>query len=217
MIDIIKLGIVLTIISVVAALAIAFTNSKTKDRILFQQQLAEQTALQEIMPEGVSISEKKGTCQTCPEKYWVGSNGDDTVFAFRISSRGYSSEIVYLVGMKTDGSIAGLTILEQGETPGLGSRVQEVISKNYFWNGLFGKKEAGPPWFTTQFEGININNEIKIDKSMGEWHTLGSDEQASLQAQNAITSITGSTISTKAVIRGLEQQARTYLKAIQGK
>ena len=215
MIDIIKLSVVLTVISVIAALAIAATNVKTRDLILEQQRLAESNALQQIMPEGVKITEKSGQGQE-PQQYWVGTYGDETLYAFKIASRGYSSDINYFVSVTPEGIIKGMAVLEQGETPGLGSRVQEVISKKYVWNGLFGKKEAGSHWFTEQFSGINISQEINIDKSNGEWHKLDESQRQKLQSSNAITAITGSTISTRAVTRGLQTQARAYLNAIQG-
>lgn len=110
----------------------------------------------------------------------------------------------------------GMKILEQSETPGLGSRVQESISKKYIWNGFFGKKEEGLNWFTKQFEGIDIKKVITINKTAGEWHKLGGEQRNNLLTSNEITAITGSTISTRAVTRGLENQARSYLNAIQG-
>lgn len=214
--DIIKLTVVLTIVSITAALAITFTNSKTKDRIIEQQQDAQKSALEQILPKGSEIAEKQSTCNKCPPQYWVVQHNGENIYAFNISSRGYSGDIKYLVSVTSAGKIVGLTILEQTETPGLGSRVQESISKKYIWNGLLGKKEEGIRWFTKQFEGIDITQNITIDKTTGEWHKIDDEQRAKLKDENKITSITGSTISTRAVTRGLENQARAYLNALQG-
>ncbi len=216
MADIIKLTVVLTIVSVIAALAIAFTNSKTKDRILEQNQMAEKSALQQIMPQNSEIAEMHCSSSECPSQYWSAEDQNQTVYAFKILSRGYAGDIKFLVSITEDGKIVGMNILEQSETPGLGARVSESISKKYIWNGLFGKKEEGLRWFTKQFEGIDITKNIKIDKTIGEWHKLDSNKRNELLSQNSITAITGSTISTKAITSGLEKQARAYLNALQG-
>lgn len=215
MIDIIKLSFMLTIISVAAALLIAFTNLKTRDRIHEQQQIAQQNALEQVVPSGMSINECNGENPSCPQQYWIAQDGTDTVFIFKIINKGYSGNITYFVGTDRNGSIEGMSILEQSETPGLGSRTQEEISDKYFWNGLFSKKEAGKSWFSQQFKGINLNEQINIEKSVGEWHKLGMEEKEKLISDNAVTAITGATISTQAVVNGIQDQARSYLKAIQ--
>jgi len=214
-IDIIKLSFMLTIISVAAALLIAFTNLKTRDRIHEQQQVAQQNALEQVVPSGMSINECNGENPPCPQQYWIAQDGTDTVFIFKIINKGYSGNITYFVGTDRNGSIEGMSILEQSETPGLGSRTQEEISDKYFWNGLFSKKETGKSWFSQQFKGINLNEQINIEKSVGEWHKLGMEEKEKLISDNAVTAITGATISTQAVVNGIQDQARSYLKAIQ--
>lgn len=216
MTDIIKLTSVLTVITLAAAAAIAVTNSKTKDRIAEQQENAQKIALQQIMPPNVTIEQRQGGADGTPDQYWISQNGSDSLYAFKISSRGYAADIKYLVSLDSKGTIYGMTVLEQSETPGLGSRVQEVLSKNYIWNGLFGKGEAGLSWFTEQYKGINIFKQIGINKSVGEWHKLADSDRQKLISENSITAITGSTISTRAVTRGLESKARDYLNALRG-
>lgn len=216
MIDIIKLTVVLTITGIAAALLIAFTNSKTEAKIQMQQMQAQTVALQAIMPQGVTVNELKGEKKGQPSQYWVGVKDADTSYAFKLSSTGYSSTISYLVCVNAFGILEGMSILEQNETPGLGTRIQESISNKYIWNGLFAKKEAVSPWFTEQFKGINVVNPIAIEKSLGEWHKISDDDRAKLLQKNAVTAITGATISTRAVVYGIESQAKAYLNAIKG-
>jgi electron transport complex protein RnfG len=215
-IDIIKLTVVLTITGIAAALLIAFTNSKTEARIQKQQVQAQTVALQAIMPQGVAVSEFKGQKAGEPSQYWMGVKDADTSYAFKLSSTGYSSTISYFVSVNSYGIIEGMSVLEQNETPGLGTRIQETISNDYIWDGLFKKKESASPWFTEQFKGINVLNPIAIDKSYGEWHKLRDDDRAKLLQKNAITALTGATISTRAVVHGIESQAKAYLNAIKG-
>lgn len=216
MADIIKLTVALTVVSITAALAIAFTNSKTANRILLQQQISQKSALEKVFPANSDITEKNSSCTGCPTKYWVARKDNSTIYGFEITSRGYSGNIQFMVSITSEGKILGMTIMEQSETPGLGARLQESITKKYFWNGFTGKKEEGLYWFTSQFKGIDINRDISIDKSVGEWHKLDDNQRARLIASNGITAITGSTISTKAVTSAIENQVRSYLKALQG-
>ena len=218
MIDMIRLSIVLTVISCAAALLIAVTNMKTREQIASQQSAAQQEALLRIMPQGVHITENKilPPSETDSISYWTGVNGTDTVYAFKVGKRGYSSTINFLVCTTPEGTITGMTILDQSETPGLGSRVQEAISKKYIWNGLVGPKEKTAPWFSEQFKGVSINRQVVIEKTMGEWHLLNEEQRKALREKNGITAITGSTISTRAVTSGLSSKAQVYLKALRG-
>lgn len=218
MIDLIRLSVVLTLISCGAALLIAVTNAKTIDRRMQQESAAQKSALEQVMPEGVTVTEKKFKPESESDSlsYWEGTSGSDTVYAFRVESRGYSSTIKYYVSTTVDGIIIGMTVLDQSETPGLGSRVQETISKKYIWNGLFSPREKTTPWFSEQFKGISITKPIVIEKTAGEWHGMSDQKRASLMEKNGITAITGSTISTRAVTSGLTERAQKYLKAIRG-
>lgn len=203
------------VISMAAGLAIGFTNSKTKDKIAAQQKLAQNSALEAVLPEKVTVKEKKGQ-EELPEKYWAASNDNGVAgYAFEVSSRGYSGDIKYMVGVEPSGDIIGVSILQQSETPGLGSRVEEVASTKYIWNP-FGSSEKKEPWFTEQFEGLSCLEPISINKSIGEWHKLDKSAREKLEKKNAVSAITGSTISTKAVVKGIEKEIAAYIKQIKG-
>ncbi len=214
--DIFRLTTVLVVISVIAAALLAFTFSKTRGAIEQQQERTQQEALADVLPQGSSVLGYRGTGNQ-PSQYWVGIIEEDTVgYAFQISNRGYSGEITAMVGVRPDGTIIGLTILQQSETPGLGTRVQETVSQRSIWTGLFRPAEMLKPWFTEQFEGISILKPIGIDKSRGEWHALDEQTRQELGKKNNISAITGATISTRAVSTGLESQAAAYFRAIRG-
>jgi len=212
----IRMTVVLTLITCAAALLIAFTNVKTKDKIAGQQAAAQAAALQQILPEGATVTPATVQTDDGTVNYWSVTAGNETYYAFRVGSRGYSSTISSLVCVDTVGIVVGMVVLEQSETPGLGTRVQEVLSKKYFWNGLIGPKEQAAPWFTEQFKGISIEKPIGIEKTKGEWHALSEPDRASLKEKNTITAITGSTISTRAVIKGISGKALQYFQAVRG-
>jgi len=215
--DIIKLSLVLLIVSSVAGLAIALTNQQTADRIAQQKVRAEEHALLEVFPDDVSISKKKRT-EELPEDYWIAEKEGGIIgYAFKGSNAGYSSDIQFIVGIDPQGTILGLTILSQVETPGLGDRMLEIVSKDYIWNGLvkkFKEKKTDSPWFTRQFKGITVTRDIGIDKS-DEWHKLAQEKQEKLLAANSVTAITGATISTYAVCSGLKKCVYRYLTKLQ--
>ncbi|MDR2728599.1 MAG: FMN-binding protein, partial [Chitinispirillales bacterium] len=166
-------------------------------------------------PEGVSIEEHTGS-GNLPEKYWSASKDNEVIgYAFKISGQGYAGDIKFMVSSDLDGKILGMTVLEHNETPGLGSRVTEIASNKYIWYPV-GSSEKSKPWFTEQFEGLSALKPIGIDKS-GEWHKLDASKRAELQSKNYVTAITGSTISTAAVTKGIEQEAAGYVKALKEK
>ena len=63
------------------------------------------------------------------------SEGSDDVlgYSFTAYGKGYSSTIVTIVGVDLAGTIRGVKITDQKETPGLGSKIQEVASQNTLW------------------------------------------------------------------------------------
>lgn len=211
--DILKLGIVLFIVAMAAGFAIALTNNYTKDKIAEQEFLAQQEALKTVFGDGIAIEEKEPS-QSIPFTYWIGRKNDSIVgYSFECASRGYSGDIRFIVGVDENGTILGLTVLSQQETPGLGDRVEEVVSKKYLWNGLFAKKDFDTPWFTKQFKGLKADDKIGIDKS-AEWHTLSPEQRQALKTKNTVTAITGATISTRAVTNALAKQASENLSLI---
>ena len=207
--------LVLVLIASVAGLAIGFTYSKTEAQIEKIEEEATRKALRDVLPEGLSVRERETTEEGLPEKYWVATgDGEAAAYAFEVESRGYSSDIKFMVGVDTTGTVLGLTIMNQGETPGLGTRVAEVVSNNYVWTAFSAKGSKAEPWFPKQFEGLNVLEKMPIDKSRGEWHALDQQAKKQLRQANSITAITGATISTQAVQRGLREKVARYVRIL---
>ncbi|MCL2689180.1 MAG: FMN-binding protein [Chitinispirillia bacterium] len=211
--EIIKLTAVLVIVSMIAGLATAVANSKTKDRIAAQQLHIQRAAVEAVFPEGVEIEEREGD-GTLPYKYWSASkDGELLGYAFKISAQGYAGDIVFMISSDLDGMILGMTILEHTETPGLGSRMTEIASNKYIWYPVSDSEKA-KPWFTEQFQNLCSFKPIGVDRTSGEWHKLDAAARARLRQRNAVTAITGSTITTAAVTRSIEQKAGVYVTAL---
>lgn len=95
-------------------------------------------------------------------------------YAVRVTTTGYGGEIRLLVGLSPDLSeIAGMEVVQQIETPGLGARITEEE-------------------FRAQFEGLDPQEEITFVKN-----AEPSPEENEIQA------ISGATISTEAVVEGI--------------
>ena len=104
-------------------------------------------------------------------------DGDDAV-GFEIELKGYSTGLVLVIGINSDGSVLGYEVAESSETPGLGTQVAESDFKDQF----IGKK--GPL------------NPVK----------------GKADAENDIVTISGATVSSKAVVEGVNLAIDTFPK-----
>ncbi len=210
----IQLTATLTVIATVAGLSIGATYLRTSDIINQQKTQQLNSALESLFPDGVEISQDsliRSDNSVLP--FWTAKQpnkgeGNLVGFAFESGGRGYSSTIRYLAAISADNKIIGMTVLSQEETPGLGTRVMETVSKATFWNGLFAKREKTEPWFQSQFRNISVLNPIGISKK-AEWHTLSKDQKAELLSKNEVTAITGATITTKAITDAITTESKT--------
>lgn len=214
---IVKPTLVLGMIALVAALSLSHIKKITYPNILKQEKEKQERALTMVLP-GFTAGEKVTVKVDGTDfSYWPAQKDESgTVkkgYAFVTSSVGYSSEVVSMVGVDEAGIILGISILQQGETPGLGARSTEVASKNTFWQTITGNAKAEGevlPWFQEQFSGLNAKNKITIKKK-GDWNPAIRDE---LLSQNAITAITGATITSRATIKGVEKGMELLTKAL---
>ncbi len=176
--EIVRFGFILMIVAIVAATALAAVYNVAKPRIDEQKRLQFDRALAAALPgseKGFIEAVKKGD-QVLFYRCFADSQKSNLLgYAFRVGSYGYSSEVSSLVGVDTTGIIMGLKVLSQAETPGLGTKIQEI---------RYGENE---PWFLRQFIGQSAMN-VALDKDGGK-----------------IVAITGATISSRAVTRSIIQ------------
>ncbi|MGE5652948.1 MAG: RnfABCDGE type electron transport complex subunit G [Bacillota bacterium] len=178
--DITRLGLILMIISAVAAGSLALTNDATTAKIAAQEVEAKMGALGQVMPgEGVKFSDVTSTVQgnlsAFPdvEEVWVGeSAGKKQGLIVVVAPVGYADRIRTMVALDTTGKVLGMKVLSQSETPGLGT------------------KSTDPQW-QKQFVGKQAGKNLEVVK------------QAPTADQ--IQAITAATISSKAVTSGINQ------------
>jgi electron transport complex protein RnfG len=144
-----------------------------------------ETSLMEIMPGGKDFEpvEKNGAV-----RYYkvYDSNHKFIGTAFKTNQKGYSSVIETIAGMDLEGKITAIKIINQNETPGLGTKVTEINNSIGILDFLAGKRQdtTVKPWFQAQFSGQTIAD---LDD---------------------IQAITGATISSRAVIESVKTKAK---------
>jgi electron transport complex protein RnfG len=187
--DIVKLGLILLLVTAIAGAALSVVNNITKPKIEEQKRLVTERALIAALPTA-----DKNEIDTVYEgdtlKYYIGFK--DTLkneiagYAFVAKGAGYSSTIETMVGVDTTGKIIGIKIMQQVETPGLGTKIEEI---------RYGEQSS---WFQRQFIG-KLAKGIAVDKDKGE-----------------IVSVTGATISSRAVTNSINSGAQKLAAQIQG-
>lgn len=216
--NIIKPAILLATVAFCASLLLSFVRGITYPVILQQERDREKNALMMVLP-GYEIGEPRVVELDNGElfKFWIGEKTvDDEVlkgYAFISINYGYSGDIKSMVGVDENNIMLGIAIVQQSETPGLGARVNERASSETIWGVILGRSYGGEgitdPWFQEQFKGIDLNKKITILKH-GTWT---SDMRDNLLSQNAVSAITGATITTKAISGGLKEGLVKLTKA----
>lgn len=135
---------------------LSFVYKVTKPRIEANMLAEEEESLREIFPQAYTFEPVKQIDSDETSYYKVFDSKDSIIgYAFKAEKKGYSSVIVTMVGIKSNGEILNIKIISQNETPGLGSRVQEV-----------GDGQSRP-WFQEQFRGKNTNSLEDIETITG--------------------------------------------------
>lgn len=180
-----RLMVVLAVISAVAAGTLALVDSFTKPKIEAFKAESEASAYQQVLPEADSFADDAALMESIAKQprfsliqnVKIGTQqGTQVGWVCKVASPGYSSDIVMLVGIKTDGSLGKVMVLAQQESPGLGTNVTD-------------------PAFIEQppIAEANAGQELKVTKDGG-----------------TVQAITGATISSRAVLRGINQVFEFY-------
>lgn len=139
MAEMLKLGLVLMLVALVAAVALGLVNSRTAPMIAEQKEMDKQNAMRQVagnLSPGDSLRFDSLTVEGLENPY---AGVDHTLEVVKVSvppdtstvgylfiayGKGYSSTIQTMVGVDAGGTVAGSSILLQQETPGLGANVE---------------------------------------------------------------------------------------------
>ncbi|MGN0333169.1 MAG: RnfABCDGE type electron transport complex subunit G [Lachnospiraceae bacterium] len=134
---ILKNTLILTIITLIAGLALGFVYEITKDPIAQAQDAAKKEAWQAVFPEAslddfeqIDVDQKAadeavkamGVNATIDEVCKVGEDG---YVITTTDKEGYGGDIQITVGITADGTVNGVSILSISETAGLGMRATD--------------------------------------------------------------------------------------------
>ena len=148
-----KVAGTLTAISLIVALLLGLTNMLTADKIAAMIDAAND--------QGGKLS----------EVYEVQSGGDTIGYAFKVTASGSQGNIVMIVGVDTDLTVTGVSIVSNSETAGIGSKVMDNEATSAGTGAL------------DQF--------------------VGKSGAGTLVVKQNIDAVTGATVSTKGVTKGV--------------
>lgn len=182
-----KTGLVLLVISAIAAGLLAVVNSFTSEVIAKAEFEKSVQAYQEIYGDKADTFEPLDESKKAAlvEKYkdiqdvFVAKKGDEIVgYGINHTGNGYGGSMTNAIGLLNDGTIAGFRNIQNAETPGIGTQITEA------------------PYFE-QFVGKSFKNgEVKGNKDP--------------QAEDEIPMISGATISSTAVLKGINSILPAY-------
>ena len=151
-----NMALSLTVISLVASACLGFVYELTKEPIAASVLSKKLNAISNVVPEFDNdpnaemfrIADYNGDSL---EVYPAMKGGDTIGFAVNtFTTKGFSGNISLMAGFDPDGTIIDITVLEQKETPGLGTKMAE-------------------PEFKDQFKGVNPGgSELKVVKDGGQ-------------------------------------------------
>lgn len=202
---IVKDALILFAITLVAGVLLGFVYDITKDPIAAQNEKAKQEAYKEVMADADSFEALSGDAyseanitatfaaalQADAENYTadeitevVAGVKDGKVIGLVVTvvaGDGYGGDIKFSVGVGADGTYLGTSILSISETAGLGMRVKTS------------------PDFLAQFKSANTDKFVLVKDGSG---ADAGDEK--------IDAISGSTVTSKAVLRGVNSALIAY-------
>ena len=135
--------IALTIIAVLAGLALSGVFFMTKDTIADQELAREREAYKAVCPDAASFDDaeeaKDAIAAMAGESTRVNEAlvakdeaGNVIGYALNVTGKGFGGDVTMALGLTADGKISGISFTELNETAGLGMRADEPAFKDQF-------------------------------------------------------------------------------------
>ena len=144
--EMIKNTAILLVITVVAGLVLGLVYQVTKDPIAVQEARKKQEACQEVFQDAASFEAMEvravdvsgwaeaGYAQESIDEVMSATDASGSLLGYVITvttKEGYGGEIQFSIGVRTDGTLNGMSILSISETAGLGMRAEEVLKPQF--------------------------------------------------------------------------------------
>jgi RnfABCDGE-type electron transport complex G subunit len=198
--DWLKFPVVLIVVALVSAVSLTALQGVTEPQRLKIEAKIKAAALKVVLPSAEKFEDAKVEVGGKKFDYLkgLGPQSDVVGYVAEGSAQGYSSIIKVMVGVDQEFKIIAIKVLSQRETPGLGDKINEILSKNTIVGLIRGIKfdETGlRPWFQVQFDGKSAP--IKVQKDKGD-----------------IEAITGATITSRTVCKAVDQAVANLKSAL---
>ncbi len=117
--------LVLFAITLIASAGVGVVNMITEDAIAAAKAAAVQDALKQVLPAFDATEDSVQTLDGLEIKTYKASAGGQTVgYAVETATKeGFGGVVKLMVGFDTEGRILNINVLEQSETPGLGTKM----------------------------------------------------------------------------------------------
>lgn len=137
---------IMLVITLVAGLVLGFVYQITKDPIEEQNAKKKQEACQEVFQDAASFEaveireadaslwETEGYGQETIDEVMSALDASGSLLGYVITvttKEGYGGDIQFAVGVRMDGTVNGISILDISETAGLGMRAEEVLKPQF--------------------------------------------------------------------------------------
>lgn len=157
--DYIRLTGVLLIICAIAAIFLGLTNEITYEKIAEQIEKANNEARQLVLPTADEFTKLDEAALTTikanpdysivRDVYEAKTGGSLTGYTVMVAPKGYSGAIEMIVGVDANGTVQGIKIGTNNETPGLGKNAEKPAFseqyKNKTWDSLINVIKNGTP------------------------------------------------------------------------
>ncbi len=144
--NMLKDTLILFVITLFAGLILGVVYQVTKEPIAAQKEKAKQDAYREVFTDAASFSDLE--IDMLSEDEWntlgyssvdieqvmkaVNDNNEEIGYVITITSHeGYSGDIRFIMGIRGDGTLNGISLLSISETAGLGMRAEEVLKPQF--------------------------------------------------------------------------------------
>ncbi|WP_242826995.1 FMN-binding protein [Butyrivibrio sp. MC2013] len=204
--EMIKNALILFVITLIAGILLGMVYQVTKEPIAQQEALKVENANKAVFAEAASFGEESVLDEAekdrllLSDEEFSGVNIDSVLEAYdasgalegyvmQITSKGYGDEIVFSMGVDLEGELNGISLISINETPGLGMNAEKVLVPQYSEEGL-----AASPDYSIVKDGSGKAN----------------------ASDTAIEAISGATITSKAVNRGVNAGLLYYSEILKG-
>ena len=144
-------------ITLVASAGVGVVNMITEEPIAQAKEAATVAALNEVIESFDATTQQELTIDEIPVTVYTATNGG-TVSGYAVQTMtklGFGGIVRLMVGFTTDGAVYNINVLEQSETPGLGTKMTD---------------EGNP--LITSIQGKHLTDRLAVRKDGGEVDAL---------------------------------------------